>query len=80
MDNSTFCLLDMATDSLYQYIMTSRRSEMQKPEVTTWHAHSNNGRHIASTWTMVRFADGREVRFMGKLGKREAIRQAAAVK
>ena len=53
---------------------------MTKPEVTTWHAHAANGGHVSSTWTMVRFPDGREIKFVGKLGKREAIRQAEAVK
>lgn len=46
--------------------------------VTTYNLTASNGRHIRKA-TKVTFADGREIRFMDLMSKREALRQAAAL-
>ncbi len=48
-------------------------------DVSTYKLKASNGRHIRLA-TAVTFPDGRVVRFIDRLGKREAIRQAAAVR
>lgn len=54
--------------------MHSMNSTAQ-PTVSTYRLTASNGRHIRIA-TMVTLADGRVVRFMEKMSKREAIRQA----
>ncbi len=52
---------------------------MSSPIVTTYQLIASNGRPIRKA-TKVTFADGREVRFTELLSKRDAIRQATAVR
>jgi hypothetical protein len=47
----------------------------QQPTASNYHLTASNGRHIR-TATMVTFPDGRVVRFMEKMSKRDAIKQA----
>ena len=54
-------------------------STHQQPTASTYRLAARNGRHIRMA-TKVTYADGREVRFMEKMGKREAIRQAEALR
>lgn len=46
------------------------------PEVTTYQLTAKNGRPIRIA-TQVTFADGRVVRFIERISKAEALRQAA---
>jgi hypothetical protein len=48
------------------------------PIVGTFAQQTSTGRHVRMA-TLVRFADGRVVRFMDRLGKRAAVLQARAV-
>lgn len=47
----------------------------EQPTASNYRLTASNGRHIR-TATMVTFPDGRVIRFMEKMSKREAIRQA----
>lgn len=47
----------------------------KKIRVETYNLKTKNGKHIRKA-TMVIFPDGITIRFMEKMGKREAIRQA----
>jgi hypothetical protein len=46
-------------------------------EVSTYTLKTQNGRHIRQA-TKVTYSDGREVKFVDKLPKKEALRQTAA--
>ena len=46
-----------------------------KPTVTTYNLFAGNGRHIRKA-TKVIFPDGKEIRFLERVGKKLAIREA----
>lgn len=46
--------------------------------VTTYNMTASNGRHIRKA-TKVKFSDGRVVRFIDLMGKKQAIAQAAEI-
>jgi hypothetical protein len=48
---------------------------MSAAKVSEYRLTARNGRHIRVA-TMVTLADGRVIRFLDKLGKAEAVRQA----
>jgi ribosomal protein S4E len=52
------------------------RLEMQ---VTTYTLKTSNGRHVR-TATKVVLTDGREIKFMERMSKREALRAVAAMR